>query len=406
MPSSADAFLRDARAAYVEANRGTLSWMLDRPRLHGAFLNTKQNSITLADYTDADGWRGPRYLYGWIQGRGLEALVMHAAFFETEDPALAARLDGAGRALYAALKDLYDRHDAAYFTYDENLIPVVRDASGNPQPQILGTPFFTYSDSFVLKGLVAASTRYDSAARPRYLERMAALVGAIEHGRFIMDEQQLLTQAAADAQPPEFGPRMIFLGGAALLHRLGLDVEATFGSRFIDHVLATHWDRDGSLLVRDEVGGDRCNVGHAIEFAGFAMEYLPDGNARVDDIRRLLVAACEAGFGGPGLCLHVSAKTGDHTSRYYPWWNLPEATRAAGLCYARTGDAAVLAAWQHAHEAFFANYWRGTPPIAYQTRDREGPLDFVPATPDLDPGYHTGLSFLGAIEGIDAVLKR
>lgn len=401
-----DAFLSAARAAYVDANRGTLNWMLDRPRTHGAFLNTKQNSITLADYTDADGWRGPRYLYGWIQGRGLEALVTHAGFFETEDPALATRLDAAGRALYAALKQLYDSYGAAYFTYDEALVPVMRGADGTPRPQALGTPFFTYSDAFVLKGLVAAASRYEPAARPRFLKRMAALVAAIEEGRFIMDEQQELSQTAADRQPPEFGPRMIVLGAASLLHRLGLDADAAFGIRFIDHVLAMHWDRDGSLLVRDEIGGDRCNVGHAIELSGFALDYLPEGDARVDDISRLLLASCAAGFGGPGLCLHVSASTGAHLSRYYPWWNLPEATRAASLCYARTGDAAVLAAWRKMHEAFFANYWRGTPPIAYQTRDRDGPVDYVPATPDLDPGYHTGLSFLGAIEGIDAVRGR
>ena len=28
----------------------------------------------------------------------------------------------------------------------------------------------------------------------------------------------------------------------------------------------------------------------------------------------------------------------------------------------------------------------------------DGPADFVPATPDLDPGYHTGLSLLAAID--------
>jgi hypothetical protein len=114
-----DDFLREAREVYISSNRGTLEWMLDRPPLQGVFLNTKMNSITLADYSDADGWRGPRFLYGWIQGRGLEALTMHAAFFEREDPAFAAKLNAASRALYAGLKDLYDRYGGAFFTYDE-----------------------------------------------------------------------------------------------------------------------------------------------------------------------------------------------------------------------------------------------------------------------------------------------
>lgn len=404
-----DAFLREARRAYVASNRATLAWMLDRPPLYGAFLNTKMNSITLADYGDRDGWRGPRFLYGWIQGRGLEALVSHAAFFGHEDPAFAARLDEAGRRLYQALKQLYDRHGGAFFTYDETMNPVVRGSDGRPAPQHTGTPYFTYSDAFVLKGLIAAATRYDPHSRPAYLGKMAELVAAIENGRFIMDERQPLNAASAAAQHAEFGPRMIVLGAAALLRRLGLEEEARFGDRFIRHVLARHWDATGdspSLLVRDAEGGDRCNVGHAIEFAGFAYEYLPaDADpAVVEAVRKALVASFDKGFSGPGLCLTVSAETGELLSPNYPWWSLPETTRAAGLCYARTRDPEALRVWRKAHQAFFAAYWREGAAVAYQTRDRNGPIDFVPATPDLDPGYHTGLSFLGAIEAIDTLL--
>jgi hypothetical protein len=71
----------------------------------------------------------------------------------------------------------------------------------------------------------------------------------------------------------------------------------------------------------------------------------------------------------------------------------------------RTRDDGQREIWRRAHDAFFANYWRGTPPLAYQTRTPEEPVDYVPATSDLDPGYHTGLSLLGAIEAIDA-MKR
>jgi hypothetical protein len=62
-----------------------------------------------------------------------------------------------------------------------------------------------------------------------------------------------------------------------------------------------------------------------------------------------------------------------------------------------TGSDRVLAVWRAAHEAFFRNYWRGEPPIAYQTMTADGPVDYVPATPDLDPGYHTGLSLMQAV---------
>jgi hypothetical protein len=37
--------------------------------------------------------------------------------------------------------------------------------------------------------------------------------------------------------------------------------------------------------------------------------------------------------------------------------------------------------------------------MAYQTRNRDGqPVDVIPATADADPGYHTGLSLLDAID--------
>ena len=103
----------DARTRYSQANAATLRWMIARPHLAGAFLNTKVNSLSLSDYGDADGLRGPSYLYGWIQGRGLEAVAMHAEFFETEEPTLAAELDEAGFALYHALRDLQRTMDMA-----------------------------------------------------------------------------------------------------------------------------------------------------------------------------------------------------------------------------------------------------------------------------------------------------
>jgi hypothetical protein len=71
--------------------------------------------------------------------------------------------------------------------------------------------------------------------------------------------------------------------------------------------------------------------------------------------------------------------------------------RSAALAFERTGSGAALDVWKAAHRAFFVAYWRGAPPIAYQCRTTDGPVDYVPATPDLDPGYHTGLSLLAAI---------
>ena len=215
-----------------------------------------------------------------------------------------------------------------------------------------------------------------------------------------MDERQPLTRRTLAKQHAELGPWMILLGAAAMLRRLRFDEDAAFGDRFIAHVLRAHADAVPASrsfgLLRDVPGQDPCNVGHAIELVGFALEYLPpDADAAlIERLRRTFLASFKAGFAGPGLCLSVSAATGDRLSPYYPWWPLPETVRAAALLFRRTRGEEVLEAWQAAHDAFFSHYWRDEARLAYQTRTADGPVDYVPATPDLDPGYHTGLSFL------------
>lgn len=401
----------DVRRLYVDVNAATLRWMLDRPALHGVFLNTKVNSLTLADYTDADGWRGPSFLYGWIQGRGLESLVTHAAFFAHEDRDLSGRLDEAGRRLYPRLAELFERHDEhGYFCYDAELKPVIPDANDRPTPQAGAGDAFTYSDIFFIKGLIAASARYDEKALDRYVARLRDVIRAIETDRFVIDERRSLNHGKSAADSEDFGPWMIALGAAGLMRRLGLDQEASFSHRFIERVLSTCWDgrsANPTDLIRDSPDVEQANPGHAIEFVGFAHDALPANAdpALLKELQRILVASFAAGFRGPGVALSVTPRDHRLLSPHYPWWSLPETIRAAVLTYERTRRDDFLDIWRRTEHAFFANYWRGTPPIAYQTRSEDGPVDFVPATPDLDPGYHTGLSLLGAIEAIDRMGK-
>jgi hypothetical protein len=390
-------FIAAARTTYAAANAGTLRWMLARPALHGVYLNTKLNSITLADYGVADGVRGPDFTYGWIQGRGLEALVRHAGFFASRDAALSDALDARGRALYAALAELQGHDGHAYFCYDAGMTPV-RIVDGRPVPQARAENIFTYSDAFVAKGLVAGAARYAPAELAQRLDYLDQVIAAIEAHRFQMDEAAPLAAATARDQAPDFGPRMILLGAAELLAQLGQNGRLDFAQRFIDHILANHLDT-ASGLVANVPGEDACNVGHAIEFAGFAMAWLGADAppALAATLERILVASFDRGFVGPGIALSISLHSGAVLNPLCPWWSLPESIRTAALCHAYSGSDATRRVWRQAHDAFFGRYWRGEPAIAYQTIGPDGPVDFVPATPDLDPGYHTGLSLLAAI---------
>ncbi len=80
--------------------------------------------------------------------------------------------------------------------------------------------------------------------------------------------------------------------------------------------------------------------------------------------------------------------------------------RACALGYELTHDPKLSELWQKADEAFFGNYWQSSRRFAYQTRNLDGPVDFVPATPDLDPGYHTGLSLLAAMNAMDRLRSK
>ncbi len=405
-------WLAAARDLYASSAVRSMEWMLARPRLHGAFLNTKMSSITLRDYTAADGWRAPDILYGWIQGRGLEALIRHADFCETEAPDLAARLLEAARLLYPALADLYDRHGRGYFYYDGDLNPICPGAGDVAEPQAAAGRFHSYSDIFVLKGLLIAATRFDPSACDTYLAGLHRVVQSVEQGRFVSDEKQPFQDQGTLQYAADYAPRMIMLGAAALLRHLGFGDRAKFDIGFIEHVLTHHVDDGGGALPRgamhDVAGQDRCNPGHAIEFAGFALECLPDDADAdlVGAIEQVLLTCFSLGFTPPGIDVRISLSGGEPPMGHYPWWALPETIRAAAAAFGRTRNPASLATWRRAHEAFFAHFWRDDPPVAYHTQSQNGPLDYVPATPDLDPGYHTGLSLLGAIATMDALLAE
>lgn len=390
--------LASASARYDAANRTTLEWLLSRSPVQGVFINTRVNPVTGEDYTAADGLRGPEWICGWIQGRGLEALTSFAAHYETTMPALAARLHALAKPLYARLRALQAEHGHGYFLYDQALTPVRRDGNGGVVPQAWEAELFSYSDIFLAKGLIATAARYAPADLPGHLAFFHRIRAAIEDGRFQMGEQAEISRAAIAAEPDDHGPRMILLGAAGMLRRAGLAQEASWADAMIDQVL-DHWLDDTGLL-RNVPGMDAVNAGHGIEFVGFAFDHIgaagdPALKARLADV---LIRLFDHAFREPGIPLSVSATSGDLLEPWFPWWPLPETIRAAAL--ARAAGAPQTAELERiqalADSAFFRNYWRGSLGFAYQGRTPDGPVDYVPATPDLDPGYHTGLSLLAA----------
>ena len=89
-----------------------------------------------------------------------------------------------------------------------------------------------------------------------------------------------------------------------------------------------------------------------------------------------------------------------------PWWSLPETLRAAlGACRVVAADRRprFVEIARKCSNAFLSNFVRpGLHLMAYQTIDSDArPIDVIPATPDADPGYHTGLSIIDYLDWLE-----
>lgn len=400
-------FLQQARSVYIRANQDAMQWQLDRMHASGQLINTKLNSISLKNYSRQDGLRSEEFIYGWIQGRGLEAMVMQAAWFANFNTdikyiELARQLENKAAELYPLLRNLFRSGRGAYFCYNKHFQPVCcSDPEGSIHQQ-REPGIATYSDLFVIKGLIAAASRFVPEDLPEHLSSLETVINAINNNQFLIAEANHITQSALTQQLPDFAPKMIALSAASLLRRVHLDEMDTFSSRYLNDVIDKHLDRKSGLIAIMP-GGTECNIGHSIEFAGLALETCkgkPDGDL-TELLCKIIDVTFNTGFNGTGLLLTVDVPTGHATSDICPWWSLPECIRATSLAYELTGSGKMLEIWKTAHAAFFRNFWRHTPPVAYQSLNNDGPVDIVPATPDLDPGYHTGLGLLCAIEATE-----
>ena len=393
-------WLKTALERYQKSNYSTIEWILSRAPLSGGFLDTKVNCLTGESYTDASHLRGPKFTYGWIQGRGLESIIAFANFYSEVDPDLSRRLLIRAKDLFESLRLLYERNGHINFLYNANF-QAIRIAESGIVKQSREGNLFVYADAFAAKGLFAAATIFAPKEVDLYRHYLFEVIEAIQDDRFQINENNPISRSFIAQESDDFAPRTILLGAAGLLHRHNYSSVTIFADNFIDYILENHYQTESSFLL-NSLNNDICNVGHSIEFCGFALDhytYQGEGNSQklvkvIEILRKSLVT----GIKDPGIPLFLSTKSGETSSKYFPWWPLPEAIRACALAQIFKPETELFNLWKQADEAFFKNYWIPGRGYAYQTRDKYGPVDYVPATPDLDPGYHTGLSLLKAIQ--------
>ncbi|OQA75128.1 MAG: hypothetical protein BWY31_04713 [Lentisphaerae bacterium ADurb.Bin242] len=385
-------------------------------------IDTKFDIVSGEDFpSDAPAFRGKDFIYGWIQGRGLESLAGHARYFsETGDLFRKSRVEHVLRAVLSTMEKLRARNNGRIgFALSPEGKPLFKRTSDRAN----------FSDLFYAKGLFAAACYEKNSSLEAEAERMFRFVlEDIDREQFHTDQHGFDPKNPVAFVPGKRtqGPRMIALSGLALFaeERPEQPFWLDRAEAFIDFILTFHvnqgqfknlqpldfveavdsahrpWvEKDGAVL---------CDPGHALEFIGLAGKCLLQMR---DPVRfKMISARCEAllpdlfchlfdlGFqpGPGGIVKSYDLIRRRNVNSDMPWWSLPETVRAgAQLCalYPKESGRTVPRT-AAALETFLSCYLRKNG-FACQTRDASGRVaEAIPAVPDADPGYHTNLSLI------------
>ena len=426
-----------------------LGIILDRYERDGNyhFINTKLSLITGLDFDEGDPIRGKNTIYPWIQGRGLEALAGHINWLQSTPKGmdrksadeLANRSHNVLKEVFIQMEELRRRNGGRlYFMMTPQGQALRVDGDGQVVPHDLRADSpSSFSDLFYVKGMAAAAhalgLKDELAESMRWFKRICK---DIVDGNFVSDQQQLDPKNTA-AKKVEGrhaqGVYMISLGAIALFIKCGGDTEfKRIGFEFIDHILEYHinLDEDSSLSKKYDmwefVTGDGSpfvdedhtilsDSGHACEFVGLSLGMIAamEKHYPLDDSDQEKIATYKQvlpeilrrnfanGFSPKGSGI---AKAFDLISRKVinsdmPWWSLPETMRAAALTRPIVSDGEklpieeMLAACSNAFIKYYVKSDLNLMAIQTLNIDNQ-PADVIPATPDADPGYHTGLSII------------
>lgn len=378
---------------------------------------------------------GKDHVYSWIQGRGLEALVSHIAWY--------GRFSGFCNPDTASMRQIADSVYARLrkaLELGSGHLSFLLDEDGRPLGAKDGR--YTMSDLFCSRGLYAYSMAFgneeDRAFARSYLTRT---VDAILAGRFYNDQLSFSSSQYVEYNDgrTSYAGNMLALGAISLVMKHEPSPEA-FGMvrKLIDYVLSNHvnavledgrcrweglapyiiveWIKDGSIAINED-GRASLDPGHGLEFVGLAAQCLDisygqcsqEDRAWADGViallPRILDACFRKGYKAPfGIVKGVSAFDDSYTCDTMPWWSLAETMRAFTLVGKLSpDDSGFLKEGFGKCLASFMDYYVSPSAlgVAIQTIGQDGRHSaVVPATPDIDPGYHTGLSLISVYDAI------
>jgi hypothetical protein len=405
------------------------------------FVDTKLDLITGEDFRVDDPIRGRDAIYGWIQGRGLEALAGHCRWMKRHGFALdlLPRLERMMGEVLESLEVMRGKNEGRlsfFMTPDGE--PFELDLDSRPRSiELGGESDYGFSDLFSAKGMYSAAHYLgDGAQISKALAYCHDVDKAIWQGRFTSDQISLDPKNPDERRPGYIphGPFMIHLGTAALMTENGVVDGVEFGFRLVNYELDHHINIGGrvkDLEVNDfwegidenghpfdDDGVVLSDPGHALECVGLILKFTRAARSVATEEQLMEIQALEQHL--PGVLTHMfevgfHAEPGGICKAYdlvarkplnsdVPWWNLPETMRTAAFCaeIAKTGDAQMDAyrILGQCHNAFTRGFVRPDLHLmAYQTLSESGEvIPVIPATADADPGYHTGLSIIDMLE--------
>lgn len=411
------------------------------------FIDTKLSTISGDDFPEAEDsskdFKGRTAIFGWIQGRGLESLAGHVEWLPHCSLLTPDEMHERRERLIRMTKEVFDQMETIRARNSGRLSflmtpegkPFTMDDQGLRHTIELHSQKTSATDLFYAKGMLAAAQllgRTDKVAEAKTYFR--TVVTNMESGRQVAD------QVSFDPKNPirsvagkrgHGGFMISILGCAEFARHLSEDEWFERGERLIGHVVGHHinlgqfknlelfdfietidadgnpWEQNGKILS---------DPGHSLEFIGIATKFLlvlQDRGGMSESQKRLfeqsldifpkvLIQNFRNGFnrkvGGVCKVFDLNARTPLNSDM--PWWSLPETIRAAAelLVIAPNGPHTeeILQILSDCSNAFVKNYVnRDVDLMAYQTIDNTGqPVDTIPATADVDPGYHTGLSII------------
>ncbi len=415
-----------------------------------SWIDTKFSMITGLDYPENDIVRGSGAIYLWIQGRGLESLVEFAQFIQTHNYNQNRQVNEKIRIILFEildrLKTVRQKNRGHLFfciTPDGRPIEVSKDNSIQYKMVPENIPY-NFSDLFGAKGMYSAAKFLDDKELLGNLKSYCfQIITAILKREFCSDQQCL------DIKNPvqyisgrnSFGPYMIAIGLCELLYRFEKDSDfARLGFELIDYIVSSHINLSGKIKNLQEYDVlefvDDSNVpymhnqailsdpGHSLEFIGLALKFLETSergagsSGKIDYLKdllpKVLIQNFQNGFQEKpgGICKLYDLFSRKPYNSDMPWWSLPETIRAAWRCFRVTCNKdeqnQILEIIEKCHFCFM-NYFV-KPQLhhfAVQTRNENGEIaDVIPAVPDIDPSYHTGLSLMDSINLINIIKKR